>query len=243
MIGLTLVLLGLLLGASAWLLLRRGRAWRVGRLLSGAPQRSLAEAVALARRGEVAYVRVHGRVDSAEEFPGAAGMPVVYRRRRLFRGAGPAGPMGRQTLDDERLAVAFGLVERGERLAIASDDLGDGLVVVPRVSTGVAADLAGLPEGAQLPPLPPQTTVSLHIEQVASIDHATACGVPRLSAGDEVVLGAGLGRPLVLTTLALDEAMRVLGSERGRALPVATVLLVAAPLAIVVGVLLAVLGW
>jgi hypothetical protein len=87
------------------------------------------------------------------------------------------------------------------------------------------------------------TPVSLRIEQIAATDHGTACGVPRPTADGQTVLGPGLRRPLVLTTLDLDEAMRVLGTARRGSLLVATGLLVAAPVVIVVGLLLVLLGW
>ena len=39
-------------------------------------------------------------------------------------------------------------------------------------------------------------------------------GVPILGPTGEPTLAAGAGRPLIVTSLAPDEAMRVLGSER-----------------------------
>ena len=233
LMGTVLILLGIIAGIAGWLLLRRaGSGWRVGRLLAAAPHRSLAEARALAQSSEPAYIRVHGRVDSTEEFPGDRGMPVVYRRQRLQRRSGRSGW---STFDDERLAVPFGLRDSGERVGIDADALGEGLVVVPRISDGVASEL---PEDAierPLPELPPQTPVRLRIEQVSTVDHATAAGVPVLDASGEVTLGPGLGRPLLLTNLDIDEAMRVLASDRRLSVLVASASLVAAPLLIVAG--------
>jgi hypothetical protein len=248
-IGLFLVVAGLALLLGGWLLLRtNGASWRVGRLLAAAPQRSLGEAVAMATRGEPAYVQVHGRIDSAEEFPGDEAQPLVFRRRRLqYRPSGLrasiAGAAGWRTFSDERLAVPFGLAERGERLDLDVESLGDGLVVVPRVSEGRAAELPPPSDGEQRPTLSPETEVRLRIDQVATTDHGTACGVPRLLSTGAAVLGPGLGRPLVLTNLDPDEAMRVLGAgQRGRLLGAAG-LLVVGPVAIAVGLLLVVLGW
>lgn len=249
MIGFVLVVAGLALLFGGWLLLRTsGASWRVGRLLAAAPHRSPSEAYAMAARGEPAYVQVHGRIDSAEEFPGDETQPLVFRRRRLqYRPSGLrtalAGAVGWRTFSDERLAVPFGLAERGERLALDVESLGDGLVVVPRVSEGRAAELPPPADGEQRPSLTPETEVRLRIDQVATTDHGTACGVPRLLPTGEAVLGPGLGRPLVLTTLDPDEAMRVLGAgQRGRLLSAAS-LLVVGPVAIAVGLLLVVLGW
>jgi len=240
MIGLALILGGAAAGLTAALLLRRiGPNWRVGRLLSAAPRRTLADAAAIAARGETAYVRLHGRIDSDEEFPSEDGKPLVYRRRRLQRQAGRAGW---QTFDDERLAVPFGLAERGQRVAIDSAALGEGLVVVPRESVGLAADLGEDALASSPPQLPPDTPVRLRIEQISSIDHATAAGVPAIADDGSVVLGAGLGRPLVLTTLELDEAMRVLAAGRRHELLLAAALIVGALVAPLLGIILLVLG-
>ena len=240
MIGLILIAIGLGGGLIGGYLLRSsGAGWRIGRLLSAAPQRTLEEAAAVATHGEPAYIRIHGRIDSAEEVPGDDGKPIVFRRRRLQRGAGRSGW---QTFDDERLAVPFGLTERGERVAIDADSLGDGLVVVPRESVGVAADLT---EGAVTGPLPDltaETPVRLRIEQVSAIEHATAAGVPTLAEDGTVVLGPGLGRPLLLTTLDLDEAMRVLAGSHRTELLLASGLLVVAPIFVITGIVVALLA-
>jgi hypothetical protein len=239
MIGLAFVAAGSAAGLLGTILLRRsGSGWRVGRLLSAAPQRSLAEVAAIAARGEPAYVRVHGRVDSEEEFPSEDGKPIVFRRRRLqFH----AGRSGWQTFEDERLAVPFGLAERGHRVGVDSEALGDGLVVVPRESVGVAADLTADAVSGTLPRLSPDTPVRLRIEQVSAVDHATAAGVPVMGEDGSVVLSAGLRRPLVLTTLELDEAMRVLASGRHRELLIGAGLLASAPLLVALGLVLLVL--
>lgn len=239
MSGLVLILAASAAGALGAILLRRsGPGWRVGRLLAAAPQRSLAEASDIVARGESAYIRLHGRVDSDEEFPSEDGRPLVYRRRRLQRLAGRAGW---QTFEDERLAVPFGLTERGHRVAIDSAALGDGLVVVPRESVGVAADLSEDAMAGPMPQLPPDTPVRLRIEQVSTTDHAIAAGVPFSGDDGSVVLGAGLGRPLVLTTLELDEAMRLLASGRRRELLLAAGLLLSTPLLLALGLVLLVL--
>ncbi len=235
MIGFAITALGFGAGLVGYLLLRRsGTGWRVGRLLAAAPERTLAQAAALAADGEPGYVRLHGRIDSDEEFPGDDGKPLVYRRRRL---QGRRGRGDWATFDDQRLAVPFRLSEKGEQVGIDTEALGDGLVVVPRESEGVAGDLTSDAVSGKLPEMPPETPVRLRIEQVSAVDHATAAGVPRIGEGGAVVLGAGLGRPLVLTTLDLDEAMRVLAGGRRTELLVATGLLVATPVIIVIGLI------
>jgi len=155
------------------------------------------------------YVRTRGRISSEEEFPDENDRPLVYRRQRLQRRDGRSWT----TLDDDRLAVPFGLEDRQTYLAVDIDSLGDGLVVVPRESVGVAADLPPemLPDGVALSPDVP---VRVRIDQLSAIEQATVAGVPMIGAGGEPGLGAGAGRPLIVTALAPDEAMRILGSER-----------------------------
>jgi len=238
-IGPALIVLGLVAALLGWLLLRRsGPAWRVGRLLAAAPERSLQEATAIADRGEAAYVRLHGRIDSDEEFPDENGRPLVYRRRRLQQRA----RSGWQTFDDERLAVPFGLSDKGQRVSIDADALGDGLVVIPRESEGVLSEVTEDALRGPRPDLPADTPVRLRVEQVSAVDHATAAGVPRRGPEGAVVLGPGLGRPLLLTDLDQDEAMRVLaGGGRGQ-LMVAAGLLALAPIAAVLGLVALVVG-
>ena len=45
------------------------------------------------------------------------------------------------------------------------------------------------------------------------IEHVRRCGVPHLDDAGRPTLGAGLGRPLILTTLEREEAMRVLAEQ------------------------------
>lgn len=240
MIGPAFLILGAALAVIGWLLLRRaGTGWRIGRLLSAAPQVGLEEANLMAGRGEERYVRIHGRIDSDEEFPGDDGKPIVFRRRRLQR---QTGRSTWSTFDDERLAVPFGLVERGVRVDIDTDALGDGLVVVPRLSVGVAADLTEAAASTTLPDLPPDATVRLRIDHVSAVEHATAAGVPRPSMDEGVAIGPGLGRPLIFTTLDPDEAMRVLAADHRSSLLVAAGLMVAGPVVVVLGLLLTVIG-
>jgi hypothetical protein len=240
MIGLALIGLGIVAGLSGWVLLRRsGSSWRIGRLLAVAPGRTLDEAMALAAAGEEAYVRVHGRIDSEEEFPADDGKPLVFRRRRLQQRSRRSGWL---TFDDERLAVPFGLRHQGSRIDIDTEALGDGLVVVPRESEGIAADVGPEAVRGTLPRLAPDTPVRLRIEQVSAVDHATAAGVPRQRADGSVVLCPGLGRPLLLTTLEQDEAMRILAADRRTPLLVAGGFLGAAPALIALGLVAFVLG-
>lgn len=203
-----------------------GPRYRVGRLLATTPRVTVAEAARIAASGPPRYVRVDGRIDSGDDFEDAAHQPLVFRRTRL------AARSGREwrAFEDSREQVPFEIREGLDAIAIDVEALGDGLVVVPRESVGVAADLGErAAEG-----LDPATPVRVTVEQVSSVEHAIALGVPVAGGDPDGVprLTAGLGRPLVLTTLERDEAMRILAGGSGRprlaaiALVVGTVLVV-----------------
>ena len=214
--------------AAAVILLRGiGPAYRIGRTLSAAPELALADVIALAhgasRPGSSPrYVRTRGRISSEEEFPDENDRPLVYRRQRLQRRDGRAWT----TLDDDRVAVPFGIEDRQVFLAVDVDVLGDGLVVVPREAVGVASDLPAtmLPQGVTLMP---DAVVRVRIDQLSAIEQATLAGVPTLGPSGEPTMTAGMGRPLIVTSLAPDEAMRILGSERRGTVKAAAVLFVA----------------
>lgn len=204
------------LAAGAAILLRHP-GYRIARLLRGAPGTSIGEALAGAD-GAPRYVRLHGRITSEEEFPDEHERPLVYRRRRLE----VLETGGRwRTVEDDREAVAFGIEERSAYVAIDAAALDEGLVVLARIAEGRAADLPGrLPEG-----IAPEAPARLRVEQVSAVELATVAGVPRRGPDGDVVVGAGLGRPLILTTLELPASMRLLGGGHRMALLLASVLL------------------
>ena len=119
----------------------------------------------------------------------------------------------RSRLDDRSRTRArpcpFVIREGLDAIAIDSAALADGLVVVPRESRRpVAGDLGDrAPAG-----MPAATPVRVdHRAGLERVDHAIVLGVPATAAsGGAVTLTAGLGRPLILTTLETDEAMRIL---------------------------------
>jgi hypothetical protein len=209
-----LVLAGLGVAAlvlAAGLLRSFGTRYRVGRLLAAVPRVPIADAIELARRGEPRYVRVDGRIDAADEFEDADHRPLVFRRTRLQARSGREWT----TFEDGREVVRFEIREGLDAIVVDGDALGDGLVVVPRESIGTAADLGDrAPAG-----LSPDTPVRALIEQVSSVEHAAVLGVPVLDDDGAPRLTAGLGRPLILTTLEQSDAMRILthgGAGRAR---------------------------
>jgi hypothetical protein len=205
--------LGVIAVVAGFLLVRSvGRGARVGRLLAAARSVSIGEAQALARDGTQAYVRVTGRITSEEEFPDDHDRPLVFRRTQI-----EAQHEGRWTsLLDEREAVPFALETRSERIDVDEAALLDGLVVIPRESLGKVADLPPDLTADLAMTASPDAPARLTIQQLSAVEHATACGVPVLRDG-EPTLTAGLGRPLIVTSLDQDAAMRVLaGNKRGR---------------------------
>ncbi|MFL5670297.1 MAG: hypothetical protein ACJ77U_12995 [Chloroflexota bacterium] len=185
-----------------------GPSYRVGRLLAATRSATIAEALALAN-GPARYIRVSGRIDAEDEFEDDAHRPLVFRRTRLELRTGGSWV----AFEDRRERVDFEIREGLDAIAVDDAALDTGLVVVSRESVGTAADLPDrVPAGTA-----PTTPVRLRIDQVSSIEHAHVLGVPSLDPTGTPRISAGLGRPLILTTLEPDEAMRVLtGGERRR---------------------------
>ncbi len=208
-----------------------GPSYRVGRLLAVTPTVTIAEARALAS-GPPRYVKVSGRIDSETEFEDDAHRPLVFRRTRLqLRKAADW-----VTFEDGRERVPFEVREGLDAIAVNDDDLDTGLVVIPRELIGSAADVADrVPPGTAS-----ATPVRLRIEQVSSVEHAIVVGVPTLDAAGAPWLAAGLGRPLVLTTLERPEAMRILADGDRRRPLVATISLAGGLVLITAGIMLAV---
>jgi hypothetical protein len=201
------------LGAAALIQRSFGSRARVGRLLAVTPKVSVADAIRLARSGEAHYVRVDGRLDSDQEFEDDARQPLVVRRTVLeWR---PAGA-GRQwtELGTNLEAVPFSVREGLDAIVVDGGALAEGLVAVPREHNGVAGDLGdAAPDG-----VPADAPVRMTVQQASTVEHAAVLGVPRRAPGGQLEIGAGLGRPLILSTLEDDESMRVLtGGAAGRA--------------------------
>jgi hypothetical protein len=199
--------------AAVWIQRSFGSRARVGRLLAVAPKVSIADARRLAESGEMRYVRVDGRLDSDEEFEDADHRPLVLRRTTLdWRPADSSGSWTR--FDTNTEIVPFSVREGLDEISVDGPALDEGLVVVPRERNGVAADL-----GDQAPAnVPPDAPVRMVVDLVSTVEHAAVLGVPTRASGGELVMGPGLGRPLILTTLEDDEAMRVLtGGAANRA--------------------------
>ncbi len=210
-----------------------GPSYRVGRLLAATRTVSIAEARALAA-GPARYVRVSGRIDAEQEFEDDAHRPLVFRRTRLQLRTDRRWV----TFEDSRERVDFEIHEGTDGIAVDDSALDAGLVVVSRESVGTAADVADrVPSGTAA-----ATPVRLRIDQVSSIEHAIVLGVPSLDAAGVPRMSAGLGRPLILTTLEPDEAMRVLAEGERRRPLIATACLLGGLGMIALAAVLAVTG-
>jgi len=218
----------LVLAVWAVLLRRMGPRHRLGRLLATTPAVSVGEAVALAD-GPGRYVQVRGRIDSETDFEDDAHRPLVFRRTRLQLRRGSTWV----DLDDRIERVPFEVREGLDSIAIDHEALADGLVVVVRESVGTARDaMDRMPAGTD-----PSVPVRLRVEQVSSVEHALVAGVPARDATGVARLTAGLGRPLVLATMDLPDALRVL-AEGNRTTPVVLAGLLAGGVGLVVLALL-----
>ena len=207
--------------------------YRVGRLLAATRPVSVSEARTLAS-GPPRYVQVSGRIDAEEDFEDDAHRPLVFRRTRLQLRNGADWV----SFEESRERVTFEVRDGLEGITIDDTALDSGMVVMPRESIGTAADVADrVPPGTL-----PTTPVRLRVEHVSTVEHAIVLGVPGLDDGGEPRLSAGLGRPLILTTLERDEAMRILvDGERRR--PLIAAACFAGGLGLVtLGLILAVIG-
>lgn len=234
MTPLLLILVGLAgVAVGAAILRSFGPGYRVGRLLAATPAVSVAEAIGLAD-GPPRYVAVRGRIDAEDEFEDDAHRPLVLRRARIQVAQGA----GWRTVDEHIEAVPFGIREGLDGIGVDHAALDPGLVVMPRESVGTAADAPDrLPEGT-----PPDARVRLLVEQVSSVEHAVVVGVPSRQPDGSVRLTVGLGRPLILTTLETDEAMRVLAASNPRRPLAAAIALAGGLAALTIGLTWAVLA-
>lgn len=211
-----------------------GDAGRIGRILAGTRAVPIATAVAMAGSDDPPFVRVDGRIDAEDEFEDEAHRPLVLRLSRL-----DVQRDGRwMTVDVRREAVPFAVRSGPDSIAIDAEALDEGLAVLPREAVGVAADLSGRAPVTMPDDLPPDAPARYTIRQVSSVEHAAVLGVPSQGTDGTVRIGPGRGRPLILTTLETDEAIRLLGGGRRVRSGTVIVLFIAGAVAIVLGT-----GW
>ena len=229
------IVLGLgALGAGVLVLRSFGPRYRVGRLLAATPSVSVAEALELAA-GPARYIAIRGRIDAEDEFEDDAHRPLVLRRARIQLKPGRDWV----TVDEHTTAVDFEIREGLDAIAVDHGALDAGLVVVPRESVGTAADAPDrVPVGTA-----PDAPLRLLVEQVSSVEHAVVLGMPARAEGDAPIrMTAGLGRPLILTTLEPPEAMRILAAGGPRRPLLAAIALALGLASLTIGIAWAVLG-
>ena len=232
---LLLIVLGLAaLGAGVLVLRTFGPRYQIGRLLAATPSVSIAEARAMAG-GPPRYVAIRGRIDAEDEFEDSAHRPLVLRRARLQLGRGTDWT----TVDEHTTVVDFAVREGLDAIDVDHGAIGAGLVVVPRESVGTAADAPDrLPIGT-----PADVPMRLLVEQLSSVEHAVVLGVPTADPGDgSIRMTAGLGRPLIVTTLETPEAMRILAADGPRRPLIAAMALAVGFVSLTIGVVWAVLA-
>ena len=212
--GVALIVAGLLFSR------RTDARTRAGQLLAGLSPISPTEALKLAalRGGAAPYLAIKGSIDAPEIFEDEHHRPLVYRRERVS----VADEDGWRVIDTAERSLPFVVSDPSNSISIATADLADGLVVVERRWEGSVADLHAAGREYQRPETAalvaalaasdPTRRARVGLEQVSNLDRATAAG--QLVNGE---LRAGVGRPLVVTTLERAEALRLLGTEgRGR---------------------------
>ena len=230
MIPLLLVLVGTAALVAGWWLLRGlGPKARIGRILAATHVVEVGRAIQLAEAGEPRYVGVGGRLDADEPWDDESGRPLVFRRSSLERREGSTWV----AFEEDRRSVPFQVSGALEHIGVDVDAIADGLVVVTRESEGTAADVPDrAPAGTS-----PTTPIRLRVEFLSTIDHALVLGVPTATP-DGPVMTAGLGRPLIVTTLEPAEAMRLLAEGRQTTTRAITGLLLGGGLVVLIG-----LGW
>ncbi|MDH5242953.1 MAG: hypothetical protein OEX05_03380 [Chloroflexota bacterium] len=235
MIPLIPILAGLVLFLAGFAILRTfGPRYRVGRLLAATPIVSIAQALALADDA-ARYVGIRGRIDSENEFEDELHRPLVLRRTRIQQRPGSDW----ETVDEQLDVVDFDVREGLDAIAVDHAALDVGLIVVPRESIGTAADVPDRVPGE----IAPETPVRLRVDLVSAVEHAIVLGVPTRRDGDDrPTMSAGLGRPLILSTLEPSEAMRVLAEDHERRPLAAAIAFVAGALLLAAGLLWAALG-
>jgi hypothetical protein len=195
---------------------RGGARSRAGRLLASLAPITPSDALRIgARLGSGRYIAITGGVDAVEAFEDENHRPLVYRRERVLIDDDGAW----REIDRAVRSVPFSISDATGAIAIDDAALDDGLIVVVRQWEGSVAELRDARRDfadassrdlvGQLAASDPQRGARVALEQISTLDRATAAG--RLADGR---LTADGGRPLVFTTLERSEALRVIGTGR-----------------------------
>lgn len=221
--------------AAAAILRSFGARYRIGRLLAVAPRVTVAEARAIAESGRTRYVRVDGRIDSEDDWEDADHRPLVLRRTTYEWRPSPGARW--RPFDAGVEVVPFVVREGLDELEVDATSIAEGLVTVPREYVGHAGDLAAMTAAG----IDPAADVRMEVGYVSTVDHAAVLGVPQRVTDGRLVMGPGLGRPLIISILEDEEAMRVLtgGATRRSRVAIAALVTAGVCFALAVGLWLA----
>ena len=213
MIPLSLVLVGGLVLAAGWLLMRRlGPGGRIGRILAVTPVVPVAEARELAGAGPGRYVGVLGRIDAEEPFEDDAHRPLVLRRTRLELQRGSRW----EAFEDDRQVVPFEISEGLDRIAV------DGAALDTASSSSQRESRGPRPTS---PTASPRTSPATRPPACASSScrrrpRPRVLGVPCSTPPAGRCCGPAWGGRCRVHDLERDEAMRLLAEgHRGRRAP------------------------
>ena len=217
---LLLAALGGLLGMAGSALVRViGADWRTARRLAGAQSVSIADAVARARSGEPAGrpVRVAGRVRCVDPIvlPGGERLALLHRDIDVHLASGRWQPIERI-----RESRAIDLWERGTAIALDPTQVAEPIVAIPQVWQGSPAEL---PEALQRAvdqvgrSSGPITEARSVTRTILLVDELLVLGQPGIGPGGEPAMLPPEGG-LIVSNLALDDAMRILGGRHRRLL-------------------------
>jgi hypothetical protein len=208
-------LLGALVAGAAFVALRLiGAQLRLARRLAGARELSVADILTLdAAAAPSRPVRVRGRVRTADPISGQGDEPLVAMHRDV---AVWQPGSGWRTIERLRLTRSFDLWDHGGSLTVDPARAAEPLVTIPLVWEGSADDL-GEPHSAAI------ARVALGHSQPArarAVTRTIGVADSLLVLAEVRIAGDGsasLAPPAggyVISSLALDDAMRVLGGGR-----------------------------
>jgi hypothetical protein len=117
--------------------------------------------------------------------------------------------------------VPFGIAARGVTVGVDVGALAAGQAVLPSESRSTAGEVPGVAPADT----PPERPCRLLVEPVSAVEQPYVAGASVVDSNGRPTLKAGGGRPRIVCTLELPEAVRVLGgADRARAAGAAALL-------------------
>jgi hypothetical protein len=208
-----LALLGALIAGVAFVVLRLiGAHVRLARRLAGARELSVAEVLTLGTPTS-RPVRVSGRVRTADPINGPGDEPLVALHRDVA--VWQSGP-GWRTIERLRLTRSFELWDHAGSLSVDPTLAAEPLVTIPLIWEG-SADELGEPHAASIARLAighsPPVRARAVTRTIGAADTLLVLANVRIAGDGRALLAPPTGG-YVLSSLALDDAMRLLGGRR-----------------------------